>query len=518
MKGTSELIFGIKSGYAYFYIETQEPNKTVQDVKDSLEEYFKANTNGTKYRVAVWDYESTGDNGQSKYNNPKEMINLLENIREERDQIEAGQIVIAKNYNWFVVDQYGKSNKETVAWLLNRSTKFSSPEYRKILIIVGEESFDKAIPSILKREFAKVSYDLPDEKEIETLYQFIVYSAKGNPQFKEPDTKDKQRIIAGAKGLSSAEIIKVFSYSLVKNAGYFDPKTVEELRAEEINSTPGLKIGKYTGKLTDLIGFEIAKELADEWRDDPNAKGMIFVGPPGTGKSRFVQLLAAHYDTMCIEWELAQMQGEGLVGQKENAYAKSIAVITANANPLNPIYVFIDELEKGLAGTSKMGRQGGGDSGSTDRSNSLLLKFLSNRIPGIIVFATCNDISSLPAEYLRAGRWDTAPIFVNLPNIAEREAILNHHKKVYGLPAKACPKVDTEGWSGAELETWCKLAAKKISKGKDANDADQLILPISKTMKEDIDWLLQWKEGRTVPASKAMVVAEKKSSGRKLDM
>jgi SpoVK/Ycf46/Vps4 family AAA+-type ATPase len=195
---------------------------------------------------------------------------------------------------------------------------------------------------------------------------------------------------------------------------------------------------------------------------------------------------------------------------------RAIDVVSANANPDAPIVLFIDEIEKGLAGTSGAGNfQASGDGGSTDRSNAQFLKFLSDARPkGIYIIATCNDIERLPAAYVRAERWDTAPIFVDLPNVAERNAILSHYKKVFGI--KADPK-DTTGWSGAELKTWCKLAAKKVSIGKKANDADELVIPVAKTMAREIDYLLKWKEGRTIPANRRKVV-EQKVSGRKLDI
>ena len=62
-----------------------------------------------------------------------------------------------------------------------------------------------------------------------------------------------------------------------------------------------------------------------------------------------------------------------------------------------------------------------------------------------------------------------------------------------------------DSWTGAEIQAWCKLAAKKISKGKSANDADDLILPIAKTMNKEIDYLRKWSEGRTIKANKKLI-------------
>lgn len=518
MKGTKELIDGVKSGYSFFYCESQEIQKTMDDIKSGLEVYFEANKNGIQYNVNVWDFESTdATSGESIFNAPDEMFKMLENVQNGYDEVPVGTIVIAKNFNWFMVDDYGNCDKAKTSWLLNRSAKFSSSEFRKILIIVGNAPFDKAIPEVLRREFANINTELPNEEEIGFLYNFIVNSAMSNPKFVMPSDKDKVRIISGARGLTKSEIIKVFSYSIVKNKGIFDPKTVEELRAEEINSTPGLSIKTYDKKLDDLKGYEIAKEIVEEWIDDPEAKGIILLGPAGVGKTHFGQSIAGHYNRLIIELEFAQLMGDGLVGQAEKAMKRALDVISANANPACPIIVFVDEIEKGLAGTSGAGgAAGANDGGTTDRSNAQFLKFLSDARPkGIYFIATCNDIEKLPAAYVRAERWDTAPIFVDLPDKAEQMAILKHYQKAYNITAQP---YDMVGWTGAEIKAWCKLAAKKISRGKQANDADELIVAVSKTMAKEIDYLRSWKNGRTVPASRRTVVDQAATKNRKLDM
>lgn len=517
MKGQDVLIDGIKSGYSYFYIESQEIQKTITDVATGLNAYFEANKNGIQYNVKTWDFETTSLTGESSYNDPDQMFSMLENYQSGFDDIPVGTVLIAKNFNWFLTDEYGNCDKAKTSWLLNRSAKFSSSEFRKILIVVGNVPFDKAIPEILKRDFANIEMELPNEEEIKEIYDFIVDSAKENPKFVNPSDKDKSRIISGARGLTKSEIIKVFSYSIVKNKGIFDPTTVEELRAEEINSTPGLSIKTYDKKLDDLKGYDIAKEIVEEWIDDPTAKGILLLGPAGVGKTHFCQSLAGHYNRLIVELEFAQLMGDGLVGQAEKAMKRALDVIAANANPAAPIIVFVDEIEKGLAGSSSAGGQSGtNDGGTTDRSNAQFLKFLSDARPrGIYFVASCNDIEKLPAAYVRAERWDTAPIFVDLPDKAEQMAILKHYQKEYKVTAQP---YDMVGWTGAEIKAWCKLAAKKASKGKSPNDADELIVPVSRTMSKEIDYLRNWKNGRTVPASRKTVVEKAVVKERKLDM
>lgn len=518
MKNLNEMISGIKAGYSFFYVESQEVNKTVQQINSGLTEYYQANKNGIPYQTKIWDFETINQAGESQLNNPEEILQELEFVQDGIDAVPVGRILIAKNFNWFLQDEYGNFNKGFVAWLANRSNKFSSPDARKILIVVGNVAFDKAIPEPLKRDFARVEFALPDEKEIEEIFHFIVDSAKANPKFVMPTEKEKQRIIGGAKGLTHDEIVKVFSFTIVKNQGVFDPATVEDLRSAEINNTPGLSIRKYENRLDDLIGFDVAKEIVDEWIDDPEAKGIMLLGPAGVGKTHFCQSLASHYGRLIIEMELSQMTGDGLVGQMEKAIKKALDVIRANANPKAPIILFIDEIEKGLAGTSGAGNSGGArDGGTTERGMAQFLKFLSdNRPKGIYIVASCNDITQLPAAYVRTGRWDVSPIFVDLPSKDEQQSILRHYQQKYSV--KESPK-DMTSWTGAEIQTWCKIAAKKISKGKKANEADELIVPIAKTMEKEISYLREWSKGKTIPASRKINAPIKNfASSRKLEM
>ena len=435
MKGLQSLIDGIKAAYPYFYCESQEVGKTVKDIEVGLSEYYKVDKNGVDYTIKTWNFEAQG-----QYNEPSEMFAKLENIQNNFDSVPAGTIIIATNFNWFMNDDYGNFDKAKTTWLLNRTERFSSPEYRKILIVVGNIPFEKAIPDILKREFAQITFDLPDEDEIRKIYDFIIDSVKDDPKFKMPSDKERSRIISAAKGLTYNEIIKVFSYTLIKGKGEFSPQVVEELRAAEINSTPGLSLRTYSNKLDDLKGYDKAKEIVDEWINDPRAKGVLLLGPAGVGKTHFCQSLASYYNRMIIEVEFAQLMGDGLVGQAEKAMKRALDVIRANANPEAPIIVMVDEIEKGLAGTSGAGgTKGANDGGTTDRSNAQFLKFLSDdRPPGIYLVASCNDIEKLPAAYVRTGRFDTSPIFIDLPNATEKKSILMHYQEKYSIKRRIC--------------------------------------------------------------------------------
>ncbi len=100
----------------------------------------------------------------------------------------------------------------------------------------------------------------------------------------------------------------------------------------------------------------------------------------------------------------------------------------------------------------------------------------------------------MPPEWVRAERWDTAPFYIGLPASKLQEAILDFYCEEFKVEGR--PK-NMEGWSGAEIKACCRLAAMMETK---VEEAERFILPISKTMKEDIDRLNKWAKNRAIPA------------------
>jgi len=108
--------------------------------------------------------------------------------------------------------------------------------------------------------------------------------------------------------------------------------------------------------------------------------------------------------------------------------------------------------------------------------------------------ATCNNISKMPPEFLRAERWD-AIFFVDLPTEKEREIIFNLYRDTYKV--KGTPP-DMAGWSGAEIKSLCRIAAMMET---DVIAARKYIMPLSQSMADKIEGLREWARSRTIPAS-----------------
>lgn len=473
---TSELMNFVKAGYSYFYVQTTEVNKATADLKTIIE----AQKNGSSFEVLIWDFEKEPD--------PEKVIEWLKETDEKR-------VVIAKNFNWFLKDEMGGFNKPIVQHLQNNVALYSSAEFRKVLIVVSDQSFNNAIPSQVQKEFVPLEYSLPSPEEIKTALEDLISDLLDRPNFVPPGDEEKMKIVASARGLNYREVVNAFAYSIVKDEGKIKASTVSELQAKEIEKTAGLKIGKYN--VPEPLGYDNLKRFVLSTIKSELAKGIMLLGPAGTGKTNFCKWIASAVDMKIIEMEMAELFG-GLVGDSEKLMRSAIEIVSANA----PCILFIDEIEKGLAG---VGNDQSGDGGTTKRSMAQFLKFLSDSRPeGVYVIATCNNIASLPPEWVRAERWDAAPFFVDLPTDKESNAILEYYKKVFKV--KGAPK-SMKGWSGAEIKSVCRIAAMRQST---IEEAEGFIIPVSKTMKNEIDGLRKWADDRTIPAT-----IEVKSSGKR---
>ena len=246
------------------------------------------------------------------------------------------------------------------------------------------------------------------------------------------------------------------------------------VKAEAIKQSGALEIGT-TVSLDDVGGLDILKEWIGDcgvtFNEQAKAagveppKGVLLVGPPGTGKTLCAKAIAGFWDMTLIVFDLASLFGS-LVGQSESNMRTALATLDAAA----PCVVLVDEIEKGLAGSSG----GSNDGGTSQRVYGTFLTWMQERgktaeTQGhVIVVATANDIAQLPPALLRKGRFDEI-FYVDLPNESEREEILRVH--LGKLPPARQPECSDDemrelisacaGFVGSEIEQAIKEANRK---------------------------------------------------------
>jgi SpoVK/Ycf46/Vps4 family AAA+-type ATPase len=149
--------------------------------------------------------------------------------------------------------------------------------------------------------------------------------------------------------------------------------------------------------------------------------------------------------------------------------------------------VWVDEIEKAFAGTRSSGET---DAGTTAGMFGHFLVWMQETTSSVLVMATANNISQLPPEFIRSGRFD-ACFFVDLPTSSERKEIIRIMNRKWGsdIPINWSDKLN--GYTGAEIE---QLAKDSLFDG--LEQAYESLVPLSRTMREDIDALRQWAKTR----------------------
>ncbi len=226
-------------------------------------------------------------------------------------------------------------------------------------------------------------------------------------------------------------------------------------------------------------------------------RGILLLGVQGCGKSLAAKVAARVLGVPLLRMDLAAVHDK-YVGESERRLRESLAT----ADLMAPCVVWIDEIEKGLATSD-------GDAGSSQRVLGTFLTWLAERRGRVLVVATANDISRLPPELIRKGRFDET-FFVDLPTPQVRAEVFRVH-----AGARAVALTDdelrtlaaaTEGFSGAEIEQVVVSAAYAAHEDGGPITAVHLLReagatrPLSVVMAEQVAALRAWAGPRTVPA------------------
>ena len=379
------------------------------------------------------------------------------------------------------------------------------------------------VPLELEKEMTVVDYDLPGPEELKNVLADAIASAQGNTRFEVTLTEeDQDRLIQGALGLTVSEMENVVAKAIITN-GKLDSNALDIVFQETrqiIRKSRVLEFFESQEKFAQVGGLGEIKDwlnkrgeaFSKRARDFglPPPRGILILGVQGCGKSLACKAISGLWKMPLLRLDMGALFG-GFVGQSEENMRRALKT----AESVAPCVLWLDEIEKGLAGTKSSDMS---DAGTTARVFSTFLTWLQEKSKPVFVAATANNIQSLPPELLRRGRMDEI-FFVDLPTASERKDILRIHlnkKKrnpaLFDLSALADA---TAGFSGAEIEQTVVAALHEaFFSGRDLT-ADDLfrsamaLIPLSKTMSEEIDALRSWAIQRARPAAKE--TDEKKS-------
>jgi hypothetical protein len=343
------------------------------------------------------------------------------------------------------------------------------------------------VPVELERSFVIVEHDLPGRDQLEAIARSIA-TEPGDL----PEDDDLGMVLNAAAGLTRMEAENAFSLSLVRH-GRVVPETLWELKTGMLRKSGLMTLHRGGEAFGDLGGLDALKSftkraLRNRSRE-VQAKGVLLLGVPGTGKSAFAKALGNETGRPTLILDVGSLMGS-LVGQTEERTRLALKIIDAMA----PAVLFIDEIEKALAGVQSSGQT---DSGVSARMFGTFLGWLNDHESDVFVVATSNDISKLPPEFSRAERWD-GTFFIDLPGQHEKDLIWKMYVEKFGLDLSQ-PRPNDRDWTGAEIRSCCRLAALlDIS----LVEAAQNIVPVAVTAGESVERLRNWASGRCLSADR----------------
>jgi SpoVK/Ycf46/Vps4 family AAA+-type ATPase len=247
-----------------------------------------------------------------------------------------------------------------------------------------------------------------------------------------PSGREREAIIHALTGMTQSEIVNVLKKSVAKNRKIELAEIVAE-KEQVIRKTGLLEYITKLGDMSNVGGMDLLKEWAADayYAFDPEARnynvdpvrGMVLTGPPGTGKSLSAKAIAFDWNLPLLKMNMGDIM-DSRVGQSEKNIARALKL----AEAVSPCVLWMDEFEKGLSG---LGSSDKSDAGTMSRVIQEILTWLSEKTAPVFVVATANDVTKLPPELTRAGRFD-AVMFVSLPHEEERVEILGIHLKKRG--------------------------------------------------------------------------------------
>ena len=451
---------------------------------------------------AVMNSEAGAATGTSMYNT-REPVQALANM--ESMTIEA--VFVLKDFHRHMDDPV------VVRRLRDVGQKFSAN--RRTVIITAPEI---AVPPELTTLVEYFDLPLPDRERLrEMVHDTFTRLSKSYGLKLQLDSAGVDAMAANLRGLTEEESERAISQALVTRYALCPETVTDVLEAKKhlLRHSGMLEFIEASDNMASVGGLENLKHWLQQrrgaWEDEAREfgleppHGVIILGVQGCGKSLCARAVAGEWKLPLVKFDTSAVYDK-YIGETEKRIRKVFQV----AEGLAPCVLWIDELEKVFAGS-------GPDSASADAgvSSRLLASFLSwmqDRKAPVFVAATCNNVTVLPPELIRKGRFDEL-FFVDLPNESERKQIFSiqlarrkRNPTDFDLERVAA---SAKGYSGAEIDAavqgalYAAYSEKKSLSSQSLIDALSQTVPLSTTRAEEIASLREWARTRAVAASRS---------------
>jgi len=446
-KFDTELVDYILSGHILVNIHTYEKDRCIEEI-------CKISNDVLKMPVYTWSLSCGWRDSQYQQVNPDREFPSAEDALMELKEMPENSIFIMKDYQIYLTKETYDKYDIITSMLYEMQNHLNMNN--SIILFVGPIL---SIPEQLKYEITLMEFDLPSPERIEILIRSVCENVKtqDGSSFKLKE-EFLERLVYACKGMTQQQILDKVSLVLRKTKG-LETEAIDLLLSEKCMIIKQSGILSYRenkdGDLNIVGGYDnikshimidkkcLSKEAREYGIDPP--KGILLVGVPGAGKSLLCRCIAAEFDLPLLIFDVGSIMDQ-FVGNSEAKMRSAIKLIES----VSPCVVMLDEIEKGFGGNSL-------DGGTSKRVFGYFLTWLSDRKDSVYVVATANNVSNLPIEFCRKGRFDE--IFgLLLPNASEREQILRIHLEKRNK-ADILSDTDykqiamkTENFSGAEIE------------------------------------------------------------------
>lgn len=450
-KSTQEMGYLIRASYPTLYIVTDEIDRLVEEVQLLCDSYLNKSESkqSGKFTVYRWDCLNHWVSKSKKIPAPQAEEGSIPTPLADLQQVvdfPPFSLCVLENFHFYL------NNQAPDMIQLVRNLARHCQETNKTLIFANSiQEFPREVES----QIHIVDHDLPGIEDINKIVDLILESMKEKGLDIKLTSEQRYSVVEACKGMRLSDIENALAYSIVFSKT-LDAKFLQSEKCKSIKKSGQLEYIDHSIDFSSIGGCENAKQIirkakitlgpkAKQYNLDP-MKAFLFLGVPGCCKSEFVKACGMELGIPILKMDLSRMFGS-LVGQSEHNIRTALKTVDSMA----PCIVWIDEFDKGMSG---VGGSGAHDGGTTVRVGGVLLTWMNDHTSQVIVMCTANDVSAIPPEYLRKGRFSEI-VFFDIPSPKERTEIF----KVQLLRQKLSPSkydisalVEASGhFTGAEI-------------------------------------------------------------------